>query len=125
MEETQKHIPIPPRQPKKAKKDVSRRQFLLGMGLIGAGAISCGGLGLAGMLLSTDVPAEPEPSPIPPTARLIVNVNTPVPRFQKPIIISRDEWGALPPDHSAVNENGFYSEDNPEGWRIYEGDLED
>jgi hypothetical protein len=125
MEETRKHIPIQAPPPKKAKKDVSRRQFMLGMGLLGAGALSCGGLGLAGMLLSADVPATPSPSPIPPTARLFVNVNTAVPRFQKPIIISRDEWGALPPDHSAVNERGFYSEENPEGWRIYEGNLEE
>jgi hypothetical protein len=127
MEETQKHIPIKPnrhvkpRQQKKPDK-LSRRQFLLGMGLLGAGALTCGGLGLSAVLLSSD---NPTPSPIPPTAEVIIRLNTPVPRYQRPTTIPRDTWGALPPDHSAANENGFYSSDNLEGWRIYEGNLED
>jgi hypothetical protein len=29
----------------------------------------------------------------------------------------------LEPDHTAENENGFYSDSNNEGWRVYEGDL--
>jgi hypothetical protein len=125
MEETQKHIPPPPRRQKKVDtKELSRRQFLLGMGLLGAGTLTCGGLGLTGMLLTSEVPS-PSPSPILPTAEVIVSVNTLAPRFQRPTIIPRVDWGALPPDHTAVNESGFFSEDNSEGWRIYEGNLED
>ena len=127
MEETQKHIPIKLNRhvkPNRQKKPdtLSRRQFLLGMGLLGAGALTCGGLGLSGMILSSD---KATPSPIPPTAEVIVRLNTPVPRYQRPTTIPRDTWGALPPDHTAPNEKGFYSDDNREGWRIYEGNLED
>lgn len=122
MEETQKHIPPPRRQNKKDDK-LSRRQFLLGLGLLGAGAVTCGGLGLSAAILGSELPATP--SSIPPSPEIIVQVNTPAPRYQKPTIISRDVWGALPPDHTAVNENGFFSEDNPEGWRVYEEALED
>src|SRR5688572_29247770 len=123
MEETQKYIPPPPRRRQKKADNLSRRQFLLGMGLLGAGAVTCGGLGLSAMLLAT--PAPPTASPIPPSPEILVQVNTPAPRFQRPVTIPREDWGALPPDHNAVNENGFYSADNPEGWRIYEGNLED
>jgi hypothetical protein len=120
MEETRKHIPLPPIQ--KKPENPSRRQFLLGIGLLGAGALTCGGFGLSAMLLKG---ATPSPSPIPPTAEVLVHLNTPEPRFQRPTTISRDVWGALPTDHTAPNEYGFYSEDNPEGWRVYEGNLED
>ncbi|MYD08764.1 MAG: hypothetical protein F4X02_01855 [Chloroflexi bacterium] len=44
----------------------------------------------------------------------------------RPPIVSRDEWGALPVDHSARNEGGHYdSEGNPWGWYTYAGDLRD
>ena len=38
-------------------------------------------------------------------------------------ILERQDWGAREPDHDAENETGFYGPDNPEGWRVYEGDL--
>ena len=42
----------------------------------------------------------------------------------RPPIVGRDEWGALPVDHSARNEGGHYdSEGNPWGWYTYAGDL--
>jgi hypothetical protein len=40
-------------------------------------------------------------------------------------VVSRAEWGAWAPDHQAVNEPGFYSADNPEGWLIYETELQE
>lgn len=44
----------------------------------------------------------------------------------RPPIISRDDWGALPVNHSARNERGFYESGvNPEGWYVYAGDLRD
>lgn len=51
-------------------------------------------------------------------------IPTDSPRFPMPAIVSRSNWGALPPDHRAQNENGFYSEDNVEGWRIYDGEID-
>jgi len=89
---------------------LSRRAFLA---LLGLGGLAVAG-GAGGMLLlllragrrSEETPTIPPPTPVPP-----------------PPIVSRVEWGALPPDHNAPNETGFYSLDNPEGWRVYEGDL--
>ena len=44
----------------------------------------------------------------------------------RPVIVSRGEWGALPVNHQARNEFGFYQRgSNPEGWYVYEGDLRD
>ena len=44
----------------------------------------------------------------------------------RPPIVSRGEWGALPVNHQARNENGFYQRgSNPEGWYVYEGSLRD
>jgi hypothetical protein len=120
-EETQKHIP--PKRMRKKPDNLSRRQFLLGMGLLGAGALTCGGLGLSASLLSSV--ATPAPSPKPPTAEVLVQMNTAAPRFERPVTISRQAWGAEPIDHNAPNENGFYSPENREGWRVYEGNLED
>ena len=42
----------------------------------------------------------------------------------QPAIVSRDEWGALPVDVTARNENGLYRKgSNPEGWYLYPADL--
>lgn len=41
----------------------------------------------------------------------------------QPAIITRVDWGALPPDLDAPDEHGLYSVDNPEGYRIYQDDL--
>ncbi len=40
-----------------------------------------------------------------------------------PAVISRQQWGALAPDHSALYEHGLFSDDNPTGWRVYEAPL--
>ncbi|MDE2748002.1 MAG: N-acetylmuramoyl-L-alanine amidase [Chloroflexota bacterium] len=48
------------------------------------------------------------------------------PQSSRPAIVRRGEWGALPVDHSARNEYGFYERaSNPAGWYVYEGDLRD
>ncbi len=48
------------------------------------------------------------------------------PQSSRPTIVRRAEWGALPVDHSARNENGAYQRaSNPAGWYGYEGDLRD
>ena len=49
-----------------------------------------------------------------------------VPAAERPAIVSREEWGALPVNHSARSENGYYKRGtNPEGWYLYGGDLHD
>jgi hypothetical protein len=40
-----------------------------------------------------------------------------------PDVIRRADWNALPPDHTAEEEFGFASAENPTGWYVYEGDL--
>jgi hypothetical protein len=40
-----------------------------------------------------------------------------------PDVTPRDAWGALPPNHDAPQETGYYSPLNPSGWRIYEDEL--
>ncbi len=48
------------------------------------------------------------------------------PAIARPAIVRRDQWGALPVNHAARNENGFYQRDsNPYGWYVYQGDLRD
>lgn len=104
-----------------AKRGLTRREFLLGMGAAGAGAGLCA-CSAAALLAGFAVRGNRErqqttlTQTVPPVTRQ--------PDFPVPEIIPRWEWGALPPDHTALNEFGFYP-DNPTGWRIYEGDLHD
>ncbi|MBN1564263.1 MAG: N-acetylmuramoyl-L-alanine amidase [Anaerolineae bacterium] len=119
-------------------KQVSRREFL---GLAGmttvAGGLTCSG-GFIGYITLRIINREytraaaPDAAPaLAPTATSTPAstrpsaVNATVKQIDRPAITPRAEWGALEPDHEAVNENGFYSLDNVEGWREYEGDLRD
>jgi hypothetical protein len=105
---------------------LSRREFI-GMGLGGVGGVLmciCGGAAGVAYLIATRQPEK--------TASLSVAVATsannrlPVSKqIDKPLIIPREEWGALPPNHEAAYEKGLYSDETPEGWRTYEGDLRD
>lgn len=102
---------MPPRRPQ-----ASRREILLAFGVLSGGlAVVCGGGMVAGLLwlAARRREAPPTPTAISPTATTT------------PPYYPRSAWGALPPDHNAPNENGFYSADNPEGWRIYEAPLTD
>ena len=98
----------------------SRRQFLTGFGMAGVStAIACLFGGTAGALWLATRPDEPQ---------VITITNTPsatsTPTIPQPAMVSRAEWGALPPNHEARNEKGFYDPDeNVNGWRIYEGEL--
>lgn len=105
---------------------LSRRDMLALLGLVGTGtAATCACGGLAGLLWwmtrDRDDPDSPTPAPDPST------LNTPEPEFlnPRPQIVPRAAWGAHSPDHSARNESGFYTLDHPEGWRIYDGALQD
>lgn len=92
---------------------LSRRAFLAGCGLAGAAGV-CAGAGLPGFVWLFDQPRR-RAAPILPTAYQL-------PR--PPGMIARADWGALPPDVNARSENGLYSLDNVEGWRVYDTPLE-
>ena len=104
---------------------LSRRDFLLlaGLGCTGmAAAATCGGVMTALVLLSDeDDTAEPSISPQPATEVMLPPSPTPSVRY--PNMVSRSEWGALAPNHAALNETGFYNLENPEGWRWYQEPL--
>lgn len=40
-------------------------------------------------------------------------------------IVSRDQWGARPPDHEAINEFGFATSATDPAWYVYPGNLAD
>jgi len=104
------------------KVRISRRNFLIGMGVLGTGSMLCvcsGTVGTGLLILSQQTPV-PSDTPVPPSP-----IPTATPRFPMPPVISRADWGALPPNYNADNENGFYSDDNLEGWRTYDGELDD
>lgn len=106
------------------KKKFSRREILIGMGLVGAAtaACACSGSALLGLWWLNASPSEPASTPIPLSTLQPTQI---VPRIAKPPIVSRASWGGLPPNHAARNETGFYSEDNVNGWRIYDGEIQD
>jgi hypothetical protein len=104
-------------------KRLSRRDFLglAGMATV-AGSLTCIG-GLIGYLAIKGVGrvtprVATVPAPTPTETR-----PARVKQIERPPVTTRAEWGARAPDHKAENENGFYSLDNAEGWRAYEGDL--
>jgi len=84
-----------------------------------AGACLCGVGGAAGAywLLQADSPSAPL------AATSVANRRALLKQVDKPAIVPRATWGALPPNHAAENENGFFSDENPEGWRVYEPDI--
>lgn len=101
---------------------VSRREFLALLGIGGAGiGAACAGVSLTAFILYEHQQRRNAPTSTP--VRLQINdVQTIATR---PDMISRADWGALPPDLTAVNEHGYYSLENPEGWRVYAEELTD
>jgi hypothetical protein len=91
----------------------SRRDFLISLGLFGA-AMTCGGIAAStAFLLRERTISENDFTAFP----------TPVTYLRPPGMISRAEWGGLPPNHEAPNEWGMFSVDNPYGWRTYDRAL--
>ena len=101
------------------RKKISRRQFFIGAGILSSGtaACLCAGTAITGIAWLSQQSS-------PESATLTSSIPTQVPRFPMPPVVSRSSWGALPPDHSARNENGFYSNNNVDGWRIYDSEID-
>jgi hypothetical protein len=102
------------------QKGMTRREWLIWAaslgGLAASGMCSVGAL-LAFLARRAELAAQatltPSPTPnLTPTA-------PPLPTE----VIRRSDWGALPPDHTAEDEFGFASPENPTGWYVYSGDL--
>jgi hypothetical protein len=102
---------------------MNRREFLGFMlgGSIGAAACACGGFGAGLWLLLREESTSTQVL----LATSAVNRQDALITIDRPAIVPRADWGAVEPNHLAENENGFYSEENPTGWREYEGDLRD
>jgi len=110
-----------PSKPAHATKKMTRREWLMGAGAILSGSLVCGVAGttlFSRLLNSADDPqivvVTSPPTQIPMPTQPIIT---------QPSIITRRSWGALAPNHNARNEFGFYSDNNPLGWRVYDDDL--
>jgi hypothetical protein len=103
------------------KRQYSRRQMLLMLGAVGSVTTVglCGGASVVAYLLGREVRSQ-HATAIPTTSPTL---SFPTVEPEPPQIVSREAWGALPPNHQAPSELGFYSEANPDGWLIYEGEL--
>jgi len=97
------------------------RRDLLGLaGMAAAGSgLACLGTVL-GYLALDRLSRAPQPtllaSPFAPNAARLKQID-------RPGILLRQDWGAREPNHEAPNETGFFSADNPDGWRVYDEDL--
>lgn len=106
----------------KQKTGMSRREMLVALGILGTGSLACACSGATALgLIVSKLNKQPGPTPILVTELM----DTPAATYTQPNIISRDQWGADPPDHQASNESGFFSDTNPEGWRVYDKELTD
>jgi hypothetical protein len=115
----------PPAPPSADSPQPSRRQMLrlLGQGAFGAGLIAAMGGGLAGLWWWMTAPSSRQPQIADDRAATSsAPQDTPPPA---PPIVSRQAWGALPADHTAANEDGYFSAESPEGWLVYYEALPD
>ena len=98
----------------------SRRRFLLALGVFGTGAAVCTCSGAVGLGAAWWLNRSSDDS-----AKTVIITATPqvgadsAQSLVYPDMVSRAEWGALAPNYTARNENGLYSETNPEGWQNY------
>jgi len=102
------------RRSQRKRRGLSRRQVIQGLAL--AGAIGGGAAATAVLRNRPRLVVLPHGDDRPVAS----------PAFVRPAVVSRGEWGALPVNHQARNENGFYQRgSNPEGWYVYDGSLRD
>jgi hypothetical protein len=113
----------PPRQDnprqKTPRQALTRRQFLAWLGMGGATLTAGGGIVWVLIHLLARRASDRLLAAIATEAAITAQAPT-LPVVPRPPIVAREAWGALPPDHTAANENGFYDPaSNPEGWRAY------
>lgn len=114
---------MPNRQfPPPTNKKLSRREFLIFTTLGFGGTVAFSGMMGVGYL-ALNPENTPIPTPLPPSRTPDPTRQAILKTVQRPPIVSRETWGARPINFDAEEEFGFYSLDNPEGWREYEGDL--
>ncbi|NDJ76849.1 MAG: hypothetical protein GYB65_11370 [Chloroflexi bacterium] len=106
------------------------RRELLGLagiaGVVGGVATISGVLGYLAMRdRSDDRPKYVVVTDTPTNQAVVLPTPSPTFAYPRPTIVSRANWGARLPDHTALYESGFYSAENPGGWREYEGELRD
>ncbi|MCE7948506.1 MAG: N-acetylmuramoyl-L-alanine amidase [Chloroflexi bacterium CFX4] len=102
-------------------KPLSRREMLAW--LVSLSAVAAGGACSIGGLLAFLARRAESAALIPTiTPQLTPNLTPTVPPLP-PDVIPRSAWNALPPDHTAAEEFGFASAENPTGWFVYSGDL--
>jgi len=103
---------------KRSQRPPSRRHLLM-MGIAGlSGILACAGGGIIGFLWVQ------RRRTLPRDIIYVTQTPPPTASLPTPQIISREQWGALPPNHDARNESGFYDPtENPEGWRVYDTAL--
>lgn len=95
------------------QRKVSRRRMLRRLAAVASAGV-LGALGAAGIFRER------------PRVVVLPNEAESTGDAVRPPIVSRGEWGALPVDHDARNERGYYERDlNPFGWYVYAGDLRD
>lgn len=110
--------------PKKQASLLSRREFLALMGLgVGGTMAACSATAVGAYWLLNGEPSGLEAADSLPTPTADGTRLATMKMVERPPIMPRAEWGARDVHHEAVEEFGFYSLDNPEGWRKYEGDL--
>lgn len=112
---------LPPRPP---RESLSRRDALIALGMLGVTGVlgTCGGISALALLLRRLESASPPPSP---PALASIAPSSPMPTTPvattPPPMVTREVWGAKPPNLNAENEKGLYDEElNPEGWRVYD-----
>lgn len=105
--------------PSRSAARLTRRDLLGLAGMAAAGSgLACLGTVLGYLALDRLTNASrstPLPSPAPRPVLLK--------QIDRPGILTRQDWGAREPDHEAPYETGFFSADNPDGWRVYDEDL--
>ena len=100
-------------------RTLSRRRFVLLLGAGGVAATTCASSMAVFLLLARQENTRQAIRRILATQTAAAQLTATPEPIVRPPIVPRDEWGALPPDHTVRNEHGFYSMANPEGWRVY------
>lgn len=100
---------------------LSRREFLT-LALGGGGIVTA--CACSGSLIGAYLLVSRRPDEIAVVASPTVIQPSPTTTFPPALpLITRAQWGALEPNHDAEFENGFFSAENTDGWRVYDGDL--